>query len=82
MKCSVIKHNGVAAILCGPRRIAACAKCGEIATKECDFVVQRAHAGNHKLCDKPLCDRCAVSVGKNKDYCPDHPMTGTQMALL
>jgi hypothetical protein len=35
-----------------------------------------------RTCDKALCDACAVSAGKDIDYCPDHPTpAGAQLAM-
>ncbi len=44
--------------------------CGRSHTKLCDFPLKGAKAG--KTCDAKLCDRCAVRVGKDTDYCPAH----------
>jgi RNA polymerase subunit RPABC4/transcription elongation factor Spt4 len=27
---------------------------------------------NRHTCDRKMCDRCATSVGEDKDYCPNH----------
>jgi len=45
--------------------------CTGRATKQCDFPVNRA-AGKSRTCDAWLCDRHAVSVGPDLDYCPPH----------
>jgi hypothetical protein len=73
-------QDGTVAHICtrGSRNpIKACVKCSAISTKLCDFKLP-----NRRTCDKPLCDRCAVNVGPNKDYCPDHPQPATTPNLL
>jgi hypothetical protein len=76
--------GGINAIVCGRgRRKPPSCKCGRPSTKLCDFEV-KAHDGHAqaRTCDKPLCDACAVSVGKNRDFCPDHPRPeGAQLKL-
>lgn len=47
-----------------------CRTCGAPSTKLCDFPLRGEKAG--QTCDVPLCDRCAVSQGVNRDYCPPH----------
>jgi hypothetical protein len=58
-----------------PRR---CAHCDRRARKLCDYVIYPMPLSNPargpRTCDKPLCDMCAVRVGPNVDYCPDHPI--------
>lgn len=70
MKCSTVKlPNGITAIVCsGRERRGHCFQCGRLSTKLCDFPL-----GNGKTCDKKLCGRCAVPVGQDRDYCPEHP---------
>jgi hypothetical protein len=62
-------EDGTTAIVCGsgPRPRAKPCKCGARSTKLCDYPI-----GGRKTCDAPLCDRCAVSMGRNRDWCPDH----------
>jgi hypothetical protein len=43
--------------------------CRRRATIQCDHP---APAGRSGTCDRWLCRRCAVSVGPNRDHCPDH----------
>lgn len=60
--------DGATAIVCsrgGPR-----CKCGNRSTRLCDFPLSGAKVG--KTCDAKLCERCAVRVGPNKDYCRAH----------
>lgn len=62
--------NGrVMGILCGGHRSRKrCSWCGRgYADKLCDFPV-----GRDKTCDAPICNRCATSVGEDRDYCPKH----------
>lgn len=73
--------DGIPVVFCGRRRPRPKCKCGAPATKECDFIIEERHARD-ATCDKPLCDRCAVSGGSNIDFCPDHPaQPGTQGKL-
>jgi hypothetical protein len=44
-----------------------CAICGRPSTKLCDGI-----RPNGKTCDMPLCEKCAVHVHPDKDYCPAH----------
>lgn len=42
-------------------------------TKLCDFVVSSPQQVTHvRTCDRKMCDKCATSVGEDKDYCPNH----------
>jgi len=76
MPCRRIKlANGGTAIVCtrGPQRRCAC---GLPATKLCDWPKGRS------TCDAPLCERCAVSVGPDRDHCPGHETAPAQGSLL
>ena len=78
MHCEVIAlKDGTAAFVCGGRHTHKRCACGQPATKLCDFPTARG-----KTCDRPLCDRCAVGIDRDVDYCPDHPRTvARQLAL-
>lgn len=52
----------------GPRR--RYCSCGRIASLQCDYP---APTWKSRTCDKHLCRACGVSVGPDRDYCPDHP---------
>ena len=70
MTCHVLRNGDgtFAGFVCVKRRRPrprACA-CGRTAWKLCDG---RAPSGK-KLCSRPLCDGCALSVGGDLDYCP------------
>ncbi|MBI2313551.1 MAG: hypothetical protein HYU77_13710 [Betaproteobacteria bacterium] len=67
MPCSHVTVNGVAAIICGPKRIETCVQRGEMASLLCDYPVVRG-----VTCDVPLCARCAVEIGPNLHLCPGH----------
>lgn len=71
MPCNIMRDaNGRPfGIVCsrGPAR-RRCAFCGAWSTKLCDWP-----AGPGKTCDRPLCDKHAVNVGPNRDWCPNHP---------
>lgn len=52
-------------------RLKACSVCGEkSANFLCDYPI--TEEGNI-TCDKPLCSKCRVVIGPDKDYCPSHP---------
>lgn len=82
--------GGITAIVCsrGRRRPRSCAHCGKPSSKLCDFErkVPEIRDGQQRLvvktCDKPLCDACAVSVGPDRDYCPDHKAPPPPQARL
>lgn len=44
--------------------------CANRSSKLCDYPVVRE--GKQTTCDAKLCDRCAVKVGRDKDFCPAH----------
>jgi hypothetical protein len=58
--------NGISVIACS-RGGKKCA-CGNHYTKLCDYPVKTLSG----TCDRPLCSKCSVSVGPNRDYCPAH----------
>jgi hypothetical protein len=60
------------AIACSrePHRRCSVPGCSNHADKQCDFPVKRD--GRAATCDRYICGRCAVSVGKNLDNCPPH----------
>ena len=71
-------HGTVGLIMCGPRGRRGpkfnCQTCFKREhTKLCDF---RPDERTGKTCDRKLCDECAVSVGPDLDYCPEHPKVG------
>lgn len=57
------------------RRVHRCEQCGERASKQCDYALSAADAAKlgRQCCDAWLCARCAVVVGRDRDYCPTHP---------
>lgn len=72
MTCTTFKMpDGGVGIICTPRvRVRWCADCGKPASKQCDFPLRGSKAG--KTCDRHICERCAVDVGTNLDYCQVH----------
>lgn len=60
--------GGGFAIVCTPRQRERKCRCGRPATKLCDWKKMSGKG----TCDKAICDACAVNVGPDKDYCPDH----------
>lgn len=89
MTCTKVPVAGGVAIICtrGPSaRARDCAFCG-VATKDyklCDFPLRGKRAG--ATCSKPMCAKCATSIGENRDLCPPHVKMardhGLDLALL
>jgi hypothetical protein len=75
MACKVVKlPNGMTALVkMAPQRKKFC-ECGRPCTKLCDYVMshQSRRGVTERTCDKPMCDRCAVHVGPETDYCVPH----------
>jgi hypothetical protein len=82
MTCETVRIGGAVAIVCSRgRRRKRCA-CGRPATKLCDAL--RGASGEvsaspqardrraTRTCDAPLCGRCAVPAGPDRDLCPTH----------
>lgn len=44
--------------------------CGGRGQFLCDYPLEGKRAG--KTCDRPMCDRCRVSMGPGRDYCASH----------
>jgi hypothetical protein len=61
--------DGTTAIVCGsgPRPRTKPCKCGGWSTLLCDYPLSPG-----KTCDAPLCRHCAVPMGRNRDWCPQH----------
>jgi hypothetical protein len=71
MACNVVRIGDTTAIVCtGRQRKRPCQSCGRSAGVQCDFPVTRN--GTKATCDRWCCDRCAVRVGPNRDYCLPH----------
>ncbi len=75
MTCTVIPVQGGVAIVCSRgqgTRARDCAFCGVNARdyKLCDFPLRGKRAG--ATCSKPMCGKCATSIGDNRDLCPPH----------
>lgn len=84
MPCDHVKQlDGTQVLVCsrGERRRRRCAsglhptyswgRWAPWAAKLCDYPMPGG-----KTCDKPLCEACAVNVGSNRDYCPEHARNG------
>lgn len=67
MACSIVKTPLGHVIICGPKRVKACAHCGSISTKLCDYP-----NGRGKTCDRPICEDCATHVEPDTDLCRNH----------
>jgi hypothetical protein len=69
MICQTISlPDGSRAIVCGPGSRQRCT-CGRRASLLCDWKVKGKKSGT---CDRPICDRCALSPAEGKDLCPEH----------
>ena len=73
MHCEVIKNREgqPIGIICGHRQRSRtlCKFCNrDFVRKLCDFPT----GAGGKTCDAGMCDRCATSIGPDKDYCPTH----------
>lgn len=65
------KHNGtVFHVKMAKRRTPKCRFCHSPASLECDGVLSRNLLGEEKVCDAPICARCATQFGDDKDLCP------------
>jgi hypothetical protein len=63
-----LPDGGVAHVKMGKPSRRRCSSCGtRWASRQCDYPKGKG------TCDKHLCDGCAVTVGPDLDYCPDHP---------
>lgn len=72
----------VSGIVCSrgrrPWRKKACEFCGAPgAGFLCDFEL-----GKKKTCDKQICGGCRVSVGRDRDFCPEHQHGRPQLDLF
>jgi hypothetical protein len=74
MPISVDKDGTITGFICNRGgRNHPCHVCRKrIAHLLCDYPVQ-LRGRKSATCDKHLHGDCAVHVGKDKDYCPDHP---------
>lgn len=73
MKCQTVKIGDGFAVVCGSRKgmSTVCQRCQRLdATRLCDFPI-----GEGKTCDKALCIGCTIRIGRDTDYCRDHPRT-------
>lgn len=62
----------------GPKRRPRCA-CGEVATLLCDAPKP---PNDLATCDRPICRRCAVEVGRKLHRCPEHAPSAAQPVPL
>jgi hypothetical protein len=70
---TVIAGDGVTAIAYTRgerRRNCATPGCRNHADKQCDFPVTRN--GKSATCDRYICSPCAISKGRDLDFCPPH----------
>lgn len=70
MKCQTLSLDGIVAIVCTsgrPRRAILKCKCGNHATRLCDWLLPGGGT-----CSKAVCDDCRTVPGPGKDLCADH----------
>jgi len=72
MYCDRIPIAGGVAIVSRGGRRPACevVGCRGRADFQCDYPLKGKKAG--KTCDRHLCERCRISQGGDRDYCPQH----------
>lgn len=69
--------GGVTGIACSRGSGKPCSACGASkATRLCDYPLRGAKQG--QTCSRPICDKCTVKVGPERDYCPPHARAGEQ----
>jgi len=69
MPCTVVKFGSTTGIVCSRGQRTKRCRCGEIATRECDWRVKDRKSGT---CDRPLCERCTHEPAPEKDLCKEH----------
>lgn len=78
MKCDYIRIGDTEAIVCGSdgrRRqpLKVCCGCRMLtARKQCDWKIPYTGPKPFRTCDAWICEKCATSVGPDKDLCPTH----------
>ena len=71
MACRAIKIGDSTAVVCGRRaQQMRCKYCRRERERLCDYQVTRN--GRAATCNAPMCAKCAINVGPNKDYCRPH----------
>ena len=64
------RDKPVYGIVCRRSQAKRCAYCESPSDKLCDAPISKN--GKAGTCDKPLCKRCARTIGLNQDLCPAH----------
>ena len=63
--------GGSFAIICTRgNRQKPCQYCGHPSSKLCDFKLAGAKAG--RTCDVPMCEKCAMHIPPDTDFCKSH----------
>lgn len=52
--------------------------CGAVSTVLCDFPIGE----EKRTCDAPCCERCAPTIGHDKNFCPAHQAAGAGPNML
>jgi hypothetical protein len=66
----------VETFLCG--RFGPPCACGAVSEFLCDFPIGE----EERACDKPCCERCAPTIGVDKNFCPEHRAAGAGENML
>lgn len=67
----------IRAFLCG-RLGPPCVQCGGVSEVLCDFPI----GDEQRTCDRPLCMRCAPTVGADQNFCAEHMERGPGLLLF
>lgn len=60
----------IVAFICG--KFGPPCACGAISTNQCDFPIGE----ENRTCDRFCCERCAPTIGHDKNFCPEHQAAG------
>ena len=74
MACEPLKlGDGAAGIICSRnRRPGSRTRCAFCGTMGAGFLCDWPTGKGKKTCDAKMCRGCAVNVGDDRDYCPEH----------
>lgn len=87
MTCETVPFADGIAWLCNRssrKRVPVCSSCRQLtADRLCDFPLPSGE-GHRKprTCSAPLCERCAVPVGEDVDYCRSHGIEAVRVHVL
>jgi len=81
------KEGQVVGILCSrsrhPGSRTRCECCGTMGARFlCDFPMGKKRNGKPKTCDKKICGGCRISVGVDRDLCPEHAQEAPNLEFI